>query len=149
MNRQTEGMTMEQKEAFMEKKREAARAYQARKDEARKVITEWLGTGPRIDDNVKQAILYLSGTGQRMAGPRVGNALKEALLAGPMTPVEIFNKFEYGTPTMKQKIREMIKVKPEDRVWVELKDGKYQVVGKGPKAPKGWTGYVPAESEEL
>jgi len=149
MNKQTEGMSMEQKEAFMEKKRAAARAYQARKDEARKTINEWLSTKPRIEENVKQAILYLSGTGQRIAGPRVGNALKEALLAGPMTPVEIFTKFEYGTPTMKQKIREMIKVAPEDRVWVELKDGKYQVVGKGAKPPKDWTGYLPAESEEL
>ena len=148
-NKQVIKMSDEQKQAFLAKKKEAAVAYQNRKNEARNKINEWLKSNPRIEEEVKQAILYFTGTGQRLAGPKVGNALKEALLAGPLSPIEIFQKFEYGSPTMKQKIREMIKCEPADRIWVELKDGKYQVVGKGPKAPKGWTGYVPAESEEL
>ncbi len=135
----------------MAKKKIAAEAYQARKNEARAKIEAWLKTEPKIESDVKQAILYFTGTGQRMTGTRTAgvNLLKEALLAGPLTPMEIFQKFELGTPEMKNKIRDMIKVEPSERVWVELKDGKYQVVGKGEREPRGWTGYKPAKSEEL
>lgn len=146
-------MTPEQKKDYDEKKKAAAKAYQERKAEARKKVASFLSSdsAKNIPAEIKSAIEYLAGTGQRMASTGIGSALKEALLAGPLTSVEIFQKFEYGTPTMKQKIREFIKVSnPEDRIWVDFKDGKYSVVGKGPNPPKGWTGYVPvAKSEEL
>lgn len=149
MNIQKKGMTMEEQKAFDLKKKEAAQAYAKRKADARKVINDWLNTNPRIEDNVKQAILYATGYGQRLAGGgnRTGSALREFLTEGPKTPAEVFAKFEYGTPTMKQKIKAFIK--STNPIWVELKDGKYQIVGKGPEAPKGWKGFVPAEKTEL
>ena len=151
MNKLTEGKTMEEKKDFDEKKKVAAQAYQARKVDARKKVTNFMNSdlAKNIPAEVKSAIEYLAGTGQRLASAGVGSALRDALLKGPLTSIEIFQKFEYGTPTMKNKIREFIKATPENRIWVEFKDGKYSVVGKGEKVPANWSGYVPAEKEEL
>jgi len=151
MNEQTKEMTMEEKANFDNKKKEAAKAYAERKAKARKIILDFLASDQanRLADEVKGAILYISGSGVRSGRSGVVSELKALLLAGPVSSVDIFNKFEYGRPTMNQKINGFIKAKPEDRIWVEFKDGNYVVVGKGEKPPKGWTGFLPTVKEEL
>jgi hypothetical protein len=145
---------IEQK-VFDEKKKFAADAYAKRKDEARNVIMKYFESDEsnRVPQNVKTAILYISGKGVRSERSGITSELKDLLLKGPMTLMSIFEKFEYGRPAMEQRIRGFINVTHvEDRIWVDFKDGKYTIVGKGENPPKGWAGYVPkvkVETETL
>lgn len=155
MNEQSKSMTEEEKVVFDEKKKVAAKAYADRKNEARKVITDYF-TSPesnKVPQEVKEAILYLSGKGVRSERSGVNSELKDLLLKGPVTLMSIFEKFEIGRPTMEQRIRGFINVKnPSDRIWVDFKDGTYSVIGKGENPPKGWEGYLPkvkVETETL
>lgn len=151
VNQQSKDMTMEEKNAFDDKKKVAAQAYAERKKIAREKVMSYLNSdeSKRVPTEIKEAIQYLAGTGVRSTRSGIVSELKALLLNGPVSSVEIFQKFEYGTPTMKQKINNFIKTSPEDRIWVTLEDGNYIVKGKGPEAPKGWTGYLPTESAEL
>ena len=152
MNQLTKGKTMEQTADFNEKKRIAAKAYQERKKAASEVIKVFLATdeGSKIPAEVREAMTYLTGTGQRSARASVVSELKNALLQGPMSLKDIFKKFEYGRPTMEAKIKQFIKVKnPEDRIWVSFHDGVYEVMGEGAEPPEGWTGIIPTEKTEL
>jgi hypothetical protein len=151
MNQQKEGMTMEEKKAFDEKKKAAAKAYAERKNQAREKIEKWLDSpdSKNLPNEVREAIKYFTGKGVRMSRSGVVNELREMLLAGPVSGVEIFQKFEYGRPTMNQKINGFIKASPESRIWVAFENGNYVVKGTGPNPPKGWTGYLPPEKEEL
>jgi len=151
MNMQTKDMTMEEKTAFDEKKKAAAKAYQERKKAAREKIKAFFESNEakRVPPEVKEAIEYLAGMGQRAGRTGVNSELKDLLLKGPVSAVDIFQKFEYGRPTMNQKINGFIKADPEDRIWVAFENGNYVVKGKGPEAPKGWTGYKPVAKAEL
>jgi hypothetical protein len=150
MNELTKDMTMEDKAKFDEGKKVAAEAYKARKAEARETITKWIADEPKVDTKVLEAIKYLAGTGVRSVRTGVSLELRNLLEAGPVSTVDIFNKFEYGRPTMQQKINDFIKKgEPKDRIWVALADGKYSIVGRGPNPPKGWIGYLPVVKEEL
>ena len=146
-------MTEEQKVAYNEKKKEAAKAYKERQNNAKATVKSFLAEGPELPEEVRSAMEYLVGSGQRVAR-QVTNVLRETLLErGSMSGIEIYTEFEYGTPTMKTKVRDLIKkAKPEDRVWVAFESGNWVVKGTGAEAPEGWTGYVPeekAEAEEL
>lgn len=133
-----------------EKKKIAADAYRERKNNARKIITDYLATSPKMDQNVLESIKYMIGSGVRTARTGVNTELKDLLLSGPVSLLDIFTKFEFGKPTMDQKIRGFIKTnKPEDRIWVAFEEGMYIVKGTGEKVPRGWTGYVPVVVEEL
>jgi hypothetical protein len=151
MNQLTKDKTMEEKKVFDAKKKAAAQAYQERKKEAREKINAWLNSdeSKKLPKEVREAILYMAGSGVRSGRSGIVSELKELLLKGPVSAVDIFQKFEYGRPTMNQKINNFIKASPEDRIWVVFEDGNYLVKGKGPEAPRGWTGYMPAEKEEL
>ncbi len=149
MNQLTKDMTMENKENFDNKKKEAAKAYAERKKEARAKVSAYLAEDKRIPQEVREAIQYLAGTGARTGRSGVVSELKALLLAGPVSAVDIFQKFEYGRPTMNQKINGFIKASGEDRIWVAFENGNYVVKGKGPDAPKGWTGFMPTEKAEL
>lgn len=150
-----ENMTDSEKKDYNEKKKIAAQAYKERQKEAKETIKSFLAEGPELPEEVKKAMEYLSGSGQRAARTSsVVNVLRERLLEkGVMSGVEIFTEFEYGTPTMKSKVRDLIKkAEPEDRVWVAFEGGNWVVKGTGPDAPEGWDGYMPpeeAEGEEL
>ena len=152
MNQLMKGKTMEQTAEFNEKKKVAAQAYQARKKAAAEILKGFLASdeAKNISDEVKGAITYLTGTGQRTARAGVTSALKTFLLEGPKSLKEIFKKFEYGTPTMEANIKKFIKVtNPDDRMWVSFHDGVYEVMGQGATPPEGWTGMVPTEKTEL
>lgn len=148
-------MTDEEKAEFDLKKKVAADLYKKRKDEARIVIMNYLNSpeSSKIPENVRTSILYLSGKGVRSERSGITSELKELLLKGPISLMSIFEKFEIGKPTMEQRIRGFINVTHvEDRIWVELKDGIYTIIGKGENPPKNWTGYLPkvkVESETL
>ncbi len=147
MNAQTINMTDEEKMAFNAKKKSAADAYKARRNEAKSVVSEYLASNPKLDPKVLEAIKYLSGQGS----PRSASVNNELLdfLAEPRTSMQIYKKFEYGKPTMDQKIRAFIKKAPESRVWVQFENGTYSIAGTGENAPEGWTGYIPAVKTEL
>ena len=155
MNEQSKNMTEEEKRIFDDKKKVAAKAYAKRKEDARKIVTDYFSTpeSSKIPENVKGSILYLIGKGVRSERSGVSSELKELLLKGPVSLMTIFEKFEIGKPTMEQRIRGFINVKnPADRIWVEFKDGMYTVVGKGENPPKGYEGYLPkvkVEAETL
>lgn len=151
MNTQTKDTTMEEKTSFNDKKKEATKAYSARKDSARKIVMGYFESDEsnRVPEEVKTAILYLSGKGVRSTRTGVTSELKKILLAGPVSLMDIFQKFEYGRPTMEIKIRNFINCKnPDDRIWVDFKDGNYSIVGTGVNPPEGWDGYIPKEKVE-
>jgi len=86
--------------------------------------------------------------------------LRDALVAAGargMTGLAIYREFKLGEPEMRIKMRTLIqRAKPEERCFVsydpkkaEDDGGTYTVVGVGAALPKGWTGFIPGESEEL
>ena len=46
-------------------------------------------------------------------------------------------------------IKAFLNCEADDRLWIKLEDGKYILGGQGPKAPQGWTGYIPVVKETL
>lgn len=147
-----ETMSEEQKSAYDEKKKEAAARLKERKAAAKAKVKDWIATEPRgLDDETKMAILYLIGSA-KVSRAGVNDELKQMFIDnGTVTAMELFQKFELGKPAMDQKIRAFIKVAdPNSRIWIARNDnGDYELKGTGEKPPKGWTGYVPAESVEL
>jgi ABC-type sugar transport system ATPase subunit len=65
---------------------------------------------------------------------------------------EVFKLFKIGRRECASHIRSNLKrAEPGARVWIAFdpSSGMYKVAGKGPKAPQGWTGYVPAEEIQV
>ncbi len=150
MNEQSKDMTMDEKKEFNAKKKKAADAYAARKVSARSIITKFLERDESLPANVKEAILYISGTGVRSERAGIVSELKALIMEKKsVSSVDIFNKFEYGRPTMNAKIKGFINAKPEDRIWVIFEAGNYVLKGKGENAPKGWSGVLPTVKKEL
>jgi len=151
MNEQSKGMSMEEKTAFDAKKKAAADAYQQRKVDARLVITTYLEKDETIPKNVREAILYISGTGVRSARSGINAELRALFIEKKtVSSVDLFQKFEYGRPTMNQKIKLFINAPdPEDRIWIAFESGNYVLKGKGAVAPRGWTGFIPTEKEDI
>lgn len=151
MNEQSKGMTMEEKKDFDNKKKEAAEAYQARKVAARKKITTYLADDTKIPKDVREAILYISGTGVRSTRSGINSELKTLFLENKsISSVDIFQKFEYGRPTMNAKIKLFLNPSdPKDRIWVTFEDGNYILKGTGETAPRGWTGLLPTEKATI
>lgn len=151
MNEQSKDMKVDEKIAFDKKKKEAADAYQARKVTAREVITTYLKDDTRIPKEVREAILYISGTGVRSARSGINSELKALFLEKKsISTVDIFTKFDYGRPTMNQKMKLFLNPSdPKDRIWVTFEDGNYVLKGTGENAPKGWTGLLPTEKATI
>lgn len=146
MNEQSRNMNEIEKAEFDEKKKVAAKDYADRKNEARAKIMAYLESAEskKLPEEVREAILYISGKGVRSARSGVNSELKSLLLKGPLTLMEVFEKFDIGIPSMEQKIRSFVNTKnAEDRIWVEFKDRTYTVVGTGSKAPTDYTGPKP------
>ncbi len=140
-------MTEEEKKA---KRAESAKAVANRKKSAKEAVKVWLESKPRLDEEVKKNIEYLVGLNKKMRSGAT-NELRELILAQKsVSLMDIFQKFEYGRPTMEQKIRQFIKVSdPASRIWVAFEDGNYVLKGQGANPPKGWNGYTLPASEEL
>ena len=151
MNEKSKDMTVEEKEAFDAKKKAAAAAYQARKVAARETITNYLKDDTRIPKEVREAILYISGTGVRSERAGINSELKTLFLeAGSISSVDIFTKFDYGRPTMNAKMKLFLNpTDPKDRIWVIFENGNYVMKGKGENAPKGWPGLLPTEKATI
>jgi len=146
---------MDAKEKFLQGKKEAADRYKENQKKAKDILSSFVNSNPDLPSEVLEAMKYLAGAGKaaRVAKPGVNNLLKDLFLEkGSVSAIEIFEKFEFGRPTMEQKIRTFIKSAPEDRIWIAFESGSYVVKGHGAEAPEGWTGYVPtvkAEETEL
>ena len=101
---------------------------------------------------IKEAILGIVGTGNRGGGGgRVNpkSAVVAAIVAkNQMTDMDCFKDFKKGPSEMKDVIKYAIRnVKPEQRVWITFDNDTYKVVGKGPKPPANWNGYLPLDDE--
>lgn len=135
---------MEAREKFLQGKKEAADRYKERQAAAKNLIIGFVNSKPDLPSDVLEAMTYLAGAGKaaRVSKPGVNDTLKNLFLEqGSVSAIEIFEKFEFGRPTMEQKIRTFIK--GEDKIWVAFENGNYVLKGEGDEAPEGWTGYVP------
>ncbi len=125
--------------------------FTEKRNAAKAIVKAFMASsiGASLADDVAEAIKYLAGMGARSQGMQIANELRTLLIAGPVSSVDIFTKFEYGRPTMEKKIRDFIKADVKNRIWVAFEEGNYVVKGTGENAPRGWTGYVPVVSEDL
>ena len=125
--------------------------FTQKRNAQKSIVKAFLETeaGKTLTGEVLEAIKYLAGMGARSQGMEIANALRELLLAGSVSSMDIFTKFGYGSPTMQKKIRDFIKAEPAHRLWVEFKDGNYTIVGKGETPPRNWTGFVPVKEESI
>lgn len=140
----SEVLTEEQKT----KKEKAAKDYADRKNEARAKIMTYLESqeSRKLPEEIREAILYISGKGVRSARSGVNSELKSLLLKGPLTLMEVFEKFDIGIPSMEQKIRAFVNAKnTDDRIYVNFENRTYTVVGTGSAIPKNYSGPKPKE----
>ncbi len=149
-NERMEKMSEVEKKAYDEKKKAAAKAYNERKKQARELVKTWIASNPRgLEAEVKQAIEYLTGL-SKVAKSGIIDELRNLFIEKKsVSLMELFQKYEYGKPTMEQKVRQMIKLPEDRRIWVAFENGNYVLKGQGAEPPKGWTGYVPVVKEEL
>jgi len=126
-------------------------AFTEKRKAKKAIVKAYLETeaGKALTGEVLEAIKYLAGMGARSQGMQISNELKELLVAGDVSAIDIFTKFGYGQPTMQKKIRDFIKAEPENRIWVKFENGNYSIAGRGENAPRGWTGFVPVVNAEL
>ena len=143
-------MNEEEKKAYNEKKKAAAKAYNQRKKVAKELVKKWIAENPRgLTPEVKSAIEYLTGI-SKVAKSGVLDELRALFLEKKsISLLELFQKYEYGRPTMEQKVRQLIKLPEDRRIWIAFENGNYVLKGQGAEPPKGWTGYVPVVKEEL
>ena len=125
--------------------------FTVKRNAQKKIVKSFLETeaGKAIPAEALEAIKYLAGMGTRSQGMQIANELREMLLAGSVSSIDIFTKFGYGAPTMNKKIRDFIKAEPANRLWIVFADGNYTVAGKGENPPRGWTGFTPVVETEL
>ena len=132
-----------------EKRKASAKAYTERKNAAKAVVAKWLESKPRLDDETKSAIEYLASVGTKTRSG-INGQLRERFLKEKSIPLmTLFQDYEFGRPTMENKVRLFIKLPAEQRIWVAFEDGNYVLKGVGENAPRGWDGFMPANKEEL
>lgn len=102
----------------------------------------------------QDAILLLVGTGERGAaasGSGIASRLYEFFADGrkEATELEVFKAFKIGVGETRKRVRAFLKMEPAERLWVQYdeKGEKWLVLGKGAKAPAGYNGPLPADSE--
>lgn len=106
-----------------------------------------------LDKDFVTALITCFGQ-PRVAGAAAGNKLVERLLAAfaecevgqGLDELEIFKTFKIGRGEMRRKSRDLLKqAPPEERLWLDfdISAEKWVVLGRGPKAPEGWGGFVP------
>jgi len=128
--------------------------------EAKKRVLAFVEANAEQLDTIAADILMFVGKARRARAPRssINAALRTALLEAKdkgLSEMDVFKAFKIGRPEMSIKSRLFVQVEPKDRVWFQLFEGKdgaygvYKVVATGPNPPKGWTGHVPADKEDL
>ena len=157
IHKQKKELTMDEKTAIDT----ALKAKRMKRAETRKnalnVIIEFARTNIAIATDpapIKAALLALKpmrvAGGSNMIRETVQSKLLSAFNGSDtLTGLDAYRKMHYGTPDMRRSMILAIKTgKPEDRLWIEY-DGQtdmYTLVGTGPEAPYGWTGYVPVDT---
>lgn len=143
-------MTPEQKKAYDDSKAKSAADYKIRKAAAKKVIMDFFIKNPNTEPEFIKSVKYLIGEGERSARTGVTGELRALFIERKSIPaVELFTKYEYGRTEGQRMIKLFLNCEPDDRLWIKLEDGKYILGGQGPKAPVGWTGYIPVVKETL
>ena len=132
-----------------EARKESAKKYLERKNAAKAIVAKWLESKPRLDDVTRQSIEYLASVGVKVRSG-INSQLRERFLKEKsISLMKIFEDYEFGKPTMENKIRLFIKLPAEQRIWVAYEDGNYVLKGTGENAPRGWEGYTPIVTESL
>lgn len=103
-----------------------------------------------------KADVSLLTPGQRFGGvSRVGvkDVISKMFEEKPTwTEMELFQKAKVGRAEMRGVSKKLIrKSDPDNRKWIhfDAEKGVYTLVAVGPTPPKGWTGYLPFDAEEL
>lgn len=94
--------------------------------------------------------MYGVVTGRTGGTPVYKTIVDKIITAGEagVKEITLFQDFHIGRKETNNMFKKYLnKVEPKDRVWIEFtpSNGIYKVVGKGPKAPANYTGYVPVE----
>ncbi len=126
--------------------------WKAAQSRLREWMREQIKNGPEIPTEVMKdmiKIVGLPGTQNRTGG--IKGEVIMALENGPLSELDIFNKWKIGRDSMNGIIRSMIKEPAlDDRLWIQLDEKKeeYSIIGRG-EMPEGWSGYLPPELKEL
>ena len=149
MNVLTKDKSPEEKKIFDAKKKKSAKDYQDRKDASRKIINDFLEKNPKIlPDDIRNAILYISGSGVRSQRSGVNQELKERFISDKSIPaIDLFQEYGLGNPSMIQKIKYWIS--SESPIWIAFEEGNYNLKGIGKEIPKNWKGFIPIKKSEL
>ncbi len=124
----------------------------AQRREARGFLREFIKTLEEGDLKAALTLVIGSGIRGRAAVPSIKTKIKEALLEAAETGIsemQMFETFKVGQPEMARNIKSFLKGDPESRVWVQLTDETYTIVGLGAEVPENWEGYLPADVEQL
>lgn len=124
----------------------------AQRRAAKGFLREFVKTLEEGDLKVALTLVVGSGIRGRAAVPSIKNKIKEALLEAAETGIsemQMFKQFKVGQPEMARNIKSFLKGDPESRVWVQLTDETYSIVGLGAEVPDNWEGYIPADVEQL
>lgn len=125
---------------------------------ARKVLSSWTRS-PKLAElslpgDFVEAMKALFGAAARGGASGGGVADKivdffaKIEIGGGIDEMEIFRVFKIGRGEMRKKVRELIRDgAPADRIWIAFDEVKEEwvLMGRGPKAPAGWKGYLPTE----
>ena len=120
--------------------------------EAKGFLREFMKTLEEGDLKVALMLVVGSGIRGRAAVASIKTKIKEALLEAAETGIsemQMFKVFKIGQPEMARNIKSFLKGDPESRVWVQLTDETYTIVGLGAEVPDNWKGYIPADVEQL
>lgn len=144
-------MAKERKKGTPEQEKKKAEK-KAQRREAKGFLREFIKT--LEDGDLKVALTLIIGTGirGRAAVPSIKTKIKEALLEAAETGIsemQMFKLFKIGQPEMARNIKSFLKGDPESRVWVQLTEEAYIIVGLGAEVPDNWEGYIPADIEQL
>lgn len=130
-----------------------SKAKRAAKRKALELLREFVAGRKNVPDEVQIASKLLT-PGQRigMGGPSRLDVFADMFTnKDRVSEMDIFTEFKIGRGEMRKvRVNLIKKRKPEDRIWVDhnVQDEAYLVVGFGPEAPSGWTGYRPVEVED-
>jgi len=133
-------------------------AKKAAKKTAKEAIRAFMVANPTSE--IFKPLLLVVGTGARGGGGGGGSQVKILGVMQNLFKTEksiaenrIWDEFKLGRAEMRKICVNMIKKveNPVSRIWVKFNpEGEiYTVEGKGPNAPKGWTGYTPVVIEDL
>ncbi len=90
-------------------------------------------------------------------GASVRTTAKDVIAAlfvenGTINEEQLFQDYRLGRAELRKiRVNLIKKTEPADRLWIDFnpENGDYTLMGQGPDAPEGWTGYTPIVIEDM